>query len=203
MLPSKNVLTFLRSAIIAKESNKQCFTIRTRAGDEYNIRIKDQTEFRCLTNLDGINNDRFGYEEPKDAQIKLQKLIEIYIHENALVAVQAIYQVQNDKSLFDASCVHLLTSRDSTFLFEQSHWWLNQISILADEWLDDLFGDRRNYTEADFSELYKTNLNIIGLPTDNNIQEMATLSRLIFGLSSAYLLIPILYEVALNNAEVM
>ena len=41
----------------------------------------------------------------------------------------------------------------------------------------------------DFAALYRTNLNILGLPVgDNNIQECATLSRLIYGLSSAYLL---------------
>lgn len=180
--------TTLMGVVLYKQPDTHSFTIRSRAGDEYPIRVKAETEFRCLTNLDGINNDRFGFVEPKDPQIKPKKLIETYIHENSLVTVQAIYQVQEDRSLFDATCVHLLSTPSSTFLFEQSHWWLNQISILADEWLDDLFKDRRNYSEADFSELYRTNLNIIGLPTDNDIQEMATLSRLIFGLSSAYLL---------------
>ena len=45
----------------------------------------------------------------------------------------------------------------------------------ADEWLDDLFGER-------------TNLNILGQPVDDKVQEFATLSRLIYGLSSCYLL---------------
>lgn len=43
------------------------------------------------------------------------------------------------------------------------------------------------YKIDDF-KLYQTNLNIIGLPTDDNIQESSTLARLIYGLSSAYLL---------------
>ena len=181
--------TTLMGVVLHKQSDNHCFTIRSRAGDEYSIRVKEETDFRCLTNLDGINNDRFDkFVDQADHPNKLKEKIETYIHENTLVAVQAIYQVQGNTSLFDATCVHLLTTQNSTFLFEQSHWWLNQISILADEWLDDLFGDRRSYSEADFSELYRTDLNIIGLPTDNNIQEMATLSRLIFGLSSAYLL---------------
>ncbi len=178
--------TTLMGVVLSKQPDDHRFTIRSRAGDEYEIRVKDKTDFRCLTNLDGISNDRFSLEPPD--KLPPKERLEKYIHENTLVAIQAIYQVQGDKSLFDASCVHLLTTPNSTFLFEQSHWWLNQISILADEWLDDLFGDRRNYSEADFSELYRTNLNIIGLPIDNNIQEMATLSRLIYGLSSAYLL---------------
>lgn len=175
--------TMLMGVVLQKQPDAHCFTIRSRAGDEYRIRVKDQTNFRCLTNLDDINNDRFV-----GSANNLQERIEKYIHEGNLVAVQAIHQVQGEKLLFDATAVHLLATANSHFFFEQSHWWLNQISIFADEWLDDLFGDRRNYSEADFSELYRTNLNIIGLPTDNNIQEMATLSRLIYGLSSAYLL---------------
>ena len=40
----------------------------------------------------------------------------------------------------------------------------------------------------DFAALYRTNLNIYGLPTDDASQEVATLSRLIYGFTSAYLL---------------
>jgi mannose/cellobiose epimerase-like protein (N-acyl-D-glucosamine 2-epimerase family) len=80
-------------------------------------------------------------------------------------------------------------SEPGKYLFEEkTHWWLTQISCLADEWLDDLFGERRAYGVADFAELYRTNLNILGQPLDDNVQECATLARLIYGLSSAYLL---------------
>jgi len=162
------------------------FTIRSQTGDEYDIRVKEQTEFRSLMNLDDINNDRFV--DPSHPPSNPQENIATYLHEGMLVAVQATHQMQDDKSIFDGICVHILTTTDGEFLFEQTHWWLNQIARLADEWLDDLFGDRRTYREDDFAELYRTNLNIIGLPTDDNIQEMATLSRLIYGLSSSYLL---------------
>ncbi|MBK8270338.1 MAG: hypothetical protein IPK83_19400 [Planctomycetes bacterium] len=50
------------------------------------------------------------------------------------------------------------------YLFEETHWWLTQIARLADEWLDDLFGDKRNYQLEDFAELYRTNLSILGRP---------------------------------------
>jgi hypothetical protein len=60
------------------------------------------------------------------------------------------------------------------------------ISRSANEWLDDLFADRRTYEWDDFARLYRTNLNI-GQPMDDTVQECATLSRLIYGLSSCYL----------------
>ena len=74
------------------------------------------------------------------------------------------------------------------YLFEETHWWLVQISQMADRWLDVLFDARRSYEIDDFSKIYRTNLNITGGPTADNVQECATLSRLIYGLSSAYLL---------------
>ena len=40
----------------------------------------------------------------------------------------------------------------------------------------------------DFSEFYRTNLNILGQATDETVQECAVLSRLLYDLSSAYLM---------------
>ena len=81
-----------------------------------------------------------------------------------------------------------LAASEQRFYFEYTYWWPNQSQRLADKWLDDLFGERRDYTNADFAAVYRTNLNILGLPTDDDVQEMATLSRLIYGLSSTFLL---------------
>ena len=178
--------TTIMGVVCDKQPDSHQFTIQSRSGDEYCIKVKNTTDFRALSNLDGINTDRFV--DPSYPPRNLSEKLETYIQEKTLVAVEVIQQIEGEKTQFDATCVHLLTTPKSQYLFEQTHWWLNQISRMADEWLDDLFGDRRNYTEADFSELYRTNLNIIGLSTDNEIQEMATLSRLIYGLSSAYLL---------------
>jgi mannose/cellobiose epimerase-like protein (N-acyl-D-glucosamine 2-epimerase family) len=63
-----------------------------------------------------------------------------------------------------------------------------QTSQLADRILDHLFDAKRHYSIDDFSKLYRTQLNILGQPTDDTVQECAVLSRLIYDLSSAYLL---------------
>ncbi len=59
---------------------------------------------------------------------------------------------------------------------------------MADRILDHLFDARRSYTIDDFSKFYRTNLNIHGQPTDDTVQECAVLSRLLYDLSSAYLM---------------
>jgi mannose/cellobiose epimerase-like protein (N-acyl-D-glucosamine 2-epimerase family) len=74
------------------------------------------------------------------------------------------------------------------YLFEHTHWWKGQIEAMANKWLDVLFGDKRTYALDDFAAMYRTTLSIEGQPITDDTQEMATLSRLIYGLSSAYLL---------------
>lgn len=111
-----------------------------------------------------------------------------------LVVLEGTYSVHDGKECYDALVVHLLKSRHPTdppegrYLFEHTAWWITQITAMADQWLDSLFGEKRTYQRDDFAALYRTNLNILGLPTDDDTQEVATLSRLIYGLSSAYLL---------------
>ena len=130
-----------------------------------------------------------------------------YLLEGNLVSIQGIHQRHEGQERFEARMIFLLQQApierpavtaqnvemrsggdERRFYFESTYWWINQIQRLADEWLDDLFDERRNYQISDFAAFYRTNLNIVGLPTDDQVQEMATLSRLIYGLSSAYLL---------------
>ena len=166
------------------------FSLRSRGGDVFQVFVGDTTFFSVLQNLDELDRDRvLNPAEGLDASAPHSlRMIRRYVWPNGLLTVQGIYQENDGQSRLEARQVHLLHSQRNRYLFEDTHWWLTQISHMADEWLDDLFGDKRSYLLDDFAALYRTNLNIEGLPTDDNIQEMATLSRLIYGLSSAYLL---------------
>lgn len=168
------------------------FRVRCRSGDEFEVFVGDTTNYTVLQNLDEVGRDRvldpesgFDASQP-DSLKKLEK----YVWPDGLLAVEGIFQEHGEASRFTARRVHLLHSERGRYLFEDTHWWLTQIARMADEWLDDLFKDRRTYQQDDFAELYRTNLNILGLATEDltDIQECATLSRLIYGLSSAYLL---------------
>jgi hypothetical protein len=168
------------------------FVLRTRSGNDFKVFVADTTQFRVLQNLDGLKRDRVP-DPPTDGNGKEsepRKLLRKYVWPGALLTTEGVYQENDGHCRYDARTVHLLHSEKERFLFEDTHWWLTQIARLADEWLDDLFGDRRTYQLDDFAALYRTNLNILGLPTENDpdLQECATLSRLIYGLSSAYLL---------------
>lgn len=177
--------TTLTGKVVNENQTENEFVIKCRSGDEFIVSVGRETQFRFVQNLDDVNRDRIP--TPEGFSGTPQQLIDKYIQPNQLVTLQGIYQENGDKKRFDARTVNLLQSADGEFLFEETHWWLTQISRFADTWLGYLFPNKQTYEIDDFA-LYQTNLNIIGLPVDDNIQECATLSRLIYGLSSAYLL---------------
>jgi len=162
------------------------FTIRCRTGDAWEVNVGPNTDFRVLTNVDGLNRDRLGKSEMEGFTPSDQ--LGWYVKPGRLIAVYGV-QVRGDGlDRFEAVVVHLLHTNDDAYLFEDTHWWLSQVARLADQWLEGLFDSRRNYNTDDFAALYRTNLNIYGQQTDDTTQECATLSRLIYGLSSAFLL---------------
>lgn len=166
------------------------FTIKCRSGDTFQIYVAPHTSFQVVRNLDGLNNDRVANPPGfNPVAPSASMLIEKYVSQGGLLVVQGIEQLNEGKSRLDARTVHLLSSIKDKYLFEETHWWVTQTARLADQWLDSLFGDKRTYELDDWVALYHTNLNILGLPLDDNVQECAVLSRLIYGLSAAYLIV--------------
>ncbi len=164
------------------------FKVKCRSGDEFEAFATKQTTFDVLRNLDSLNNDRVpspDFKDPGSAQFAIDK----YIEPAQLVVVQGILQIDDERRRFDARNITLQSSSSDRYLFEETHWWLTQTARLADQWLDSLFDDKRTYDIDDWVKLYRTDLNILGLPTNDDTQECAVLSRLIYGLSAAYLIV--------------
>ncbi|PUB90486.1 MAG: N-acyl-D-glucosamine 2-epimerase [gamma proteobacterium symbiont of Ctena orbiculata] len=157
------------------------FTVETRGGI-FEVTVKERTFTDTLRNLDNLprNRDR---RDKDDLEINWCRKIFI----DDLINVFGIWHHHEGKTRFDAVAIRLLHSARGYLQFEHTNWWIRQLVVMADKWLDDLFGDRRSYQPDDFAALYRTNLNILGLSTDDESQEMATLSRLLYGLASAYL----------------
>jgi len=165
-----------------------CFVLLCRSGDEFLVQAGPTTTFTVLENMDDLDRDRVPNPPNYDPSKGTPENVRKYIQTGAMIGVRGIYIEHEKVSRFDARTITILTADQGQFVFEDTHWWLTQIARFADQWLDDLFQDRRTYEWDDFASLYRTNLNILGQPTDDNIQECATLSRLIYGLSSCYLL---------------
>lgn len=176
-------LMILGTVLDADPDNAR-FSVHCRNGDDFDVFVGPTTFFDVVRNLDGAENNRVPGGECTTAAEKINR----YVARDWLIAVTGVLQVSGDQQRFDARTVWLLDSVKSQFLFEETHWWLTQTERLADQWLDSLFGDRRSYEVDDFVSLYRTDLNILGLPVDDDVQECAVLSRLIYGFSAAFLL---------------
>lgn len=164
------------------DPSNRSFKILCQSGDTFDVFVGNETYYQFIRNFDLLNRDRI--ERPQNYVDTPENRIALYIKKGLLVAVYGILQVHEDKNRYDAREVTLFNNNKSGYLFEETHWWLTQISALADQWLLNLFGPGQVY---DFTK-YQTNLSYIGSKEENPIQECATLSRLIYGLSSAYLM---------------
>lgn len=160
----------------------ETITLKSRNGDLTTVHLGVNTVFEVLRNLDNLVADVLV---PKDNAGRIRE----YVKPGQLLVVQGIQQVSGQIDRFDVRQVYLTSRTPGNFVFEDDgNWWIKQISNLANEWLDDLFGEGRSYAPDHFASSYRTNLNFLGKATDDGIQECATLSRLVYGLSSAYLM---------------
>jgi hypothetical protein len=125
-----------------------------------------------------------GVTRNDEVTFNLQK----YVVPERPIFVSGIYQQDGTRQRYEAITVYLLHSDPRRYLFEETHWWLVQTTQMADRILDHLFDAKRSYSIDDFSKFYRTNLNILGQPMNETVQECAVLSRLIYDLSSAYLM---------------
>jgi len=89
-----------------------------------------------------------------------------------------------DSPKFEAKQVIFVGRTSQDYIFEKPHWWINQVHSLAEFYLKAQFRDE----EIDYRN-YRTTLNITGIkPLDNFRQETDTISRLIYGFATAYMM---------------
>jgi mannose/cellobiose epimerase-like protein (N-acyl-D-glucosamine 2-epimerase family) len=182
--------TTVAGQVTSIDPENRSFTITCRSGDVVDAFVGETTIFEVLSNVDGVSHDRTVMPEDNGAVTDpVGRQLVRYLVQDALIFARGLNMEHEGRHRFEARIVYLLHSQPGErYVFEQSHWWLTQITRLADRWLDQLFDATRNYSLEDFAKFYRTNLNILGGGTDDRTQECATLSRLIYGLSSAYLL---------------
>lgn len=89
----------------------------------------------------------------------------------------------DDEYLFDAKHLVFLGRTENEFAFEKRDWWIRQVRQLADFYLQAEFPNG----EVDFLT-YRTNIDATGRKMASGRQEADTISRLVYGFASAYML---------------
>lgn len=179
-----NVQLPIIGEISALDAGARTLDVKTRSGNTFKVHARATTWFDAVKNLDRIDRKR-----PRKCEGETGPCWE-NLRIGELVAVEGVYSRNEGNESFDALAIHELVSSHGYYHFEHTMWWISQMNAMGDRWLDNLFGEKSSYTIDDFSALYRTSLNILGEPVEQegDKQEMATLARLIYGFASAYLI---------------
>jgi mannose/cellobiose epimerase-like protein (N-acyl-D-glucosamine 2-epimerase family) len=94
------------------------------------------------------------------------------------------YGLHHPDGRFDAKRLVLLDARPRGYRFEEPDWWPRQLAELARFYRRAQFGSANPVDYAD----YRTVLRLGGDKADSYVQETDTISRLVYGMASAYLL---------------
>jgi len=101
---------------------------------------------------------------------------------NRYLFVYGIFYPEAGQCKFEAKHIVFLGQTESQYRFEESDWWIDQTRCLADFYMESQFEDGEiNYQK------YRTNLSLVGGKEGKNRQETDTISRLVYGFASAYM----------------
>jgi mannose/cellobiose epimerase-like protein (N-acyl-D-glucosamine 2-epimerase family)/anti-anti-sigma regulatory factor len=169
-----NTLDFSFSEMIAgyiKQANKATneFQIETSDSKVFSFMLTDNTYAELVRNLGESYIDCTG---------QMREMLEVGRH---IFAYGVFYP--DNKNMFEVKHIVFSGKRTNEFVFESQDWWIKQIRQLADFYIKAQFGNK----SIDFKN-YRTMLNLYGEQIDSTRQETDTISRLVYGFASAYML---------------
>jgi len=181
-----NSIDFTFSDLIAGyvtsyDKSKDSFILKTSDDRQYTVYLtpdKDNPN-GLLTNAELLRNLGEGYQ---DAQGQLRSMLV----PGRLLLAYGVFYPSNGTHVFEAKSIIFPGRFENKYLFEKQDWWIHQIKQLADFYLNANFdvdkGGEINYGK------YRTKLTIEGQRQKSGRQETDTISRLVYGFASAYLL---------------
>lgn len=172
-----NALDFTFSDLVAGyvsgfDAAADRFTLETSDGRRYEIGLTPNTYAEVIRNLGEGFKDATGSMRPMLTPGRFVFAYGVFYPDGPGGAVQ-----------FDAKHLVFAGRTETALEFEKPDWWVRQIDQLGEFYLQAEFGDG----EIDYRD-YRTNLTITGQRQKSGRQETDTISRLVYGFASAYLL---------------
>ncbi|MEO1619440.1 MAG: AGE family epimerase/isomerase [Cyanobacteria bacterium J06632_3] len=145
------------------------FGFKTSDGREYDILLGDMTFAKVIQNLDAAYPDATG-----SMRTMLTPGRQLFVYG---VSYPDSPKIEAKQLVF--------VGRDADdFCFEKQNWWIDQVKSLADFYLKAQFGDQ----PIDYRN-YRTTLSLSGVKSTTNYrQETDTISRLVYGFSTAFMM---------------
>jgi mannose/cellobiose epimerase-like protein (N-acyl-D-glucosamine 2-epimerase family) len=162
------VAGFVSAALDPQEAS---FVLRTAAGVDYRIEVNQTTSAELLRNLDAPY---------VDASDHLESML---VNGRYVLVTGISYPREAGEDIFEAKHIVFLGRQPGEYNFEQSNWWVDELNAIAKFYRRAQFGDG----PVDFKE-YRTVLRLGGDKTDSHVQETDTISRLVYGMASAFML---------------
>lgn len=169
-----NDLNFTVSDLIAgyvtNYDGQETFDLKTSDNRAYRVTLTPTVFAEFVRNLG---------EDFQNATDQVKSLLT----EGRYLFVYGIYYPEDDGTKFEAKHIVFLGHAPDEYRFEEQDWWINQVRQLGDFYLRAEFGDGPiDYTK------YRTNLGLEGEQEGSTRQETDTISRLVYGFASAYLM---------------
>ncbi len=158
------------------DASTDIFKLRTSDEQEFSVQLTPTCYAELVRNLG---------EAYQDATGSMRDLLSVDHYLN----VYGVFYPEGDhgECAFEAKHIVFFGRTSDSYRFESQNWWTEQITKLADFYLFSEFGVESEGDVIDYAQ-YRTNLSISGSKQTSGRQETDTISRLVYGFASAYLM---------------
>lgn len=152
---------------------EQWFKLKTSDDREFTVHLTPNTYAKLARNLGE------GYQ---DATGKINHLLSL---PRQMVFAYGTFYPGQDKKIFEAQWLVFPGEGPGNYRHEEPNWWINQIDSIAHSYLKWQFNHPAE--PIDYHK-YRTFLHLGGTKQGDYLQETDTISRLVYGFASAYML---------------
>jgi anti-anti-sigma factor len=172
-MPNLMKFTFsdlIAGTVVSYRADEDTFTLQTIDGREFDVALTSQTFAEVVRNLG---------EAYVDATGQMRDMLD---RGRMLYAYGTFYPEHNDYT-FEAKRIVFVGRTSHDFVFERPNWWIHQVREVADFYLHAQWPDG----DIDYRE-YRTRITLEGDKLPGTRQETDTISRLVYGMATAYML---------------
>jgi anti-anti-sigma factor len=160
----------IAGTVVSYEADDDTFTLRTIDGRDFPVKLTGQTFAEVVRNLG---------EAYVDATGQMRDMLD----RGRMLYAYGVFYPEGGDTIFEAKRIVFVGRTSHDFVFERPNWWVHQVREVADFYLRAQWPSG----EIDYRE-YRTRITIEGDKLPGTRQETDTISRLVYGMATAYML---------------